>query len=185
MKDELIQYKDLLVDIKTRVRQGQIRASFSANSEMLATYWDIGKIIHERQQSEGWGKSVIPRLANDLKNELSDIKGFSERNIRSMVAFYSEYTFIPSIWQLPVAKLKKPSNQIVQPAVAQLKTLVNDYENLFLISWTHHIILIQKIKNMTTRYWYMQQIINNGLNRDSLEELNEMLNYKSNKEQNQ
>ena len=56
MTQEIIMYKDLLVNIKTRVRQGQLRASSSANAEMLATYWDIGKIIHELQQTEGWRK---------------------------------------------------------------------------------------------------------------------------------
>jgi hypothetical protein len=30
---------------------------------MLAPYWNIGKMIHEPQQEEGWGKGVIPRLA--------------------------------------------------------------------------------------------------------------------------
>ncbi len=37
---------------------------------MLAAYWDTGKMIYLRQQMEGWGAGVIPRLANDLKNEL-------------------------------------------------------------------------------------------------------------------
>ena len=30
---------------------------------MLATYWDIGKMIHERQKLEGWGKGVIPEYS--------------------------------------------------------------------------------------------------------------------------
>lgn len=47
-------------------------------------------MIHERQQQEGWGKGIIPRLAIDLKNELSDVKGFSERNILRMLTFYRE-----------------------------------------------------------------------------------------------
>ncbi len=67
MKGELILYKKLLDEIKTRIRQGQLWANLSANSEMLSTYWDIGRIIHHRQQEEGWGKGVIPRLAKDLK----------------------------------------------------------------------------------------------------------------------
>ena len=96
MKNELAYYSALLSDIKTRVRQGQLKANLSANSEMLATYWDIGKMIHERQQQEGWGKGVIPRLSIDLKNELPEEKGFSERNLRSMVRFYLEYV---TIWQ--------------------------------------------------------------------------------------
>lgn len=100
MKDEIILYQTLLSDIKTRVRQGQLRASISANTEMLAAYWDIGKMIHQRQQMEGWGAGVIPRLANDLKNELAGIKGFSARNIARMVTFYLEYeeiTFLPLV----------------------------------------------------------------------------------------
>ena len=87
MSGELILYNNLLVDIKTRVRQGQLKASMSANAEMLATYWDIGKMIYERQQLQGWGKGVIPRLAKDLKNELADVKVFSERNILRMLTF--------------------------------------------------------------------------------------------------
>ena len=78
-------------DIKGRVRQGQIRANISANAEMLATYWDVGKMIHQRQQIERWGAGVIPRLAKGLRNELSEVKGFSERNLDRMMSFYKEY----------------------------------------------------------------------------------------------
>ena len=46
--NELKLYSELLSDIKGRVRQGQIRANISANAEMLVTYWDVGKMIHQR-----------------------------------------------------------------------------------------------------------------------------------------
>ena len=78
--EELTFYRDLLGDIKTRVRQGQRRAALSANAEMIHMYWDIGRMIAARQEKEGWGAGVIPRLAVDLKNELPEQKGFSERN---------------------------------------------------------------------------------------------------------
>ncbi len=52
MSNELNIYSDLLVGIKNRVRQGQIKAYVAVNAELLATYWDIGKMIHERQQQE-------------------------------------------------------------------------------------------------------------------------------------
>lgn len=41
---------------------------------------------------EGWGKAVIPRLAKDIHNEMPEVKGFSERNIGRMVAFYRAYS---------------------------------------------------------------------------------------------
>lgn len=112
MIDDLSFYKILLSDIKNRIRQGQLKANLAANAELLATYWDIGKMIHERQQLEGWGKGVIPRLAIDLKNELAEERGFSERNISNMLAFYREYSD-PSILQLPVANLGELNSKTI------------------------------------------------------------------------
>lgn len=180
MDNEMHQYTLLLTDIKQRIRQGQLRANLSANMEMLATYWDIGRMIHERQQQEGWGKGVIPRLARDLKNELTDMKGFSERNIGNMLVFFREYPELAvlqhiiakseeqAILQLPVAKSK---HDIKQPPVSQLQYVENKRELLFITSWAHHIILIQKVKDPAIRYWYMQQSINNGWSRDALAEI--------------
>ena len=119
MKSNLKIYSDLLNEIKIRVKQGQLRANLSANTEMLAAYWDIGRIIQQRQAFEGWGKGVIPRLADDLKNEFSEMKGFSERNLKYMVQFYNEYAKI-SIGQPVVAQIPNTNKSIVQLAVAQL-----------------------------------------------------------------
>ncbi len=80
-------YQELLKDVKGRIRQGQLKAAMSVNAEMLMLYWDIGQMIDKRQGVEGWGSGVIPRLAKDIKNELVDIKGFSERNLKRMLAF--------------------------------------------------------------------------------------------------
>ncbi len=38
-------YGSLLNDIKTRIRQAQTKAIFAANAEMIAMYWDIGRMI--------------------------------------------------------------------------------------------------------------------------------------------
>jgi len=79
----------------------------SVNREMLALYWDIGKLIEKRQEIEGWGSGVIPRLSRDLRNELPEIKGFSERNLKRMIRFYREYpSLIPSVPQ-PVALMEE------------------------------------------------------------------------------
>ena len=123
MRNELTNYKDLLGGIKARVRQGQTKVFQTANAEMLATYWDFGKMIHKRQQQEGWGKGVIPRLAVDLKNELSDAKGFSERNILRMLTFYKEYQSL-TIGQRSVAQLEKEDNLISPKALAKLQTIL-------------------------------------------------------------
>ncbi len=96
MKDELAtglpqDYAVLFSDIKHRVRHAQTRAMLAVNAELIRLYWEIGALINNRQKKEGWGAGVISRLARDLHNELPEEKGFSERNIKRMLAFYREY----------------------------------------------------------------------------------------------
>ena len=103
MKNEVKHYADLLNTIKARIRQAQIKASLSANAEMILMYWDIGWMIHERQQEKGWGAGIIPRLAKDIRDDMPEVKGFSERNIGYMIRFAREYESLP-ILQQAVAK---------------------------------------------------------------------------------
>ncbi|MGE0820822.1 MAG: DUF1016 N-terminal domain-containing protein [Candidatus Binatia bacterium] len=124
MSNKLVFYKELLGEIKNRTRQAQIKAALSVNAEMIEMYWNIGRISHKRQQQEGWGTKVIPRLARDIHNELPEVKGFSERNIGYRIRFAREYDD-SVILQQPVAKLPMPTNktqkheQIRVPAVVR------------------------------------------------------------------
>jgi len=59
-------YGALLVDIKNRIRTAQLKASLSVNRELIQLYWDIGHLIVERQRVQGWGRSVVERLASDI-----------------------------------------------------------------------------------------------------------------------
>ncbi|RZB33619.1 MAG: hypothetical protein SRB2_03730 [Desulfobacteraceae bacterium Eth-SRB2] len=97
-------YKDLLSEIKSRVRKAQNRLATVANTELLALYWDIGGLLVDRQKMEGWGAGVLRRLATDLKCELSDQQGYSERNLKLMTQFYREYPGLFAIGQQAVAR---------------------------------------------------------------------------------
>jgi predicted nuclease of restriction endonuclease-like (RecB) superfamily len=172
MNKEFRHYASLLEEIKDRIRQSQTRAAFSANAEMIAMYWDIGRMIRQRQKEKGWGAGVIPRLAVDLKNELPEVKGFSERNIGYMIRFAREYGTRP-ILQQPVAKLLNtgaPMEKVPQPE-AQLPEK-DDFPNLqrlvAQIPWGHNILLMEKVKDLPARHWYMQQTIEQGWSRDAL-----------------
>ena len=172
MNKEFRHYSSLLEEIKDRIRQSQTRAAFSANAEMIGMYWDIGRMIQQRQTEKGWGAGVIPRLAADLKNELPGVKGFSERNIGYMIRFAREYGIRP-ILQQPVAKLLPPgtSTEKVPQPEAQLPEK-NDFQNLqrlvAKIPWGHNILLMEKVKDLPARLWYMQQTLENGWSRNVL-----------------
>lgn len=164
----------LLADVKARIQSAQTRAVLAVNAELVRLYWDIGRIIDQRQRLEGWGSAVIPRLAAELKNELPDLKGFSERNIDLMIQFYREYPGPATISQPPVAKLPATSvsaqpaaqtslRRISQPSVAQLPD-----GTFWAVPWAHHVILIQKVKDRSARCWYMEQTLTNGWSRNIL-----------------
>lgn len=163
-------YAELLGDIKARIRQAQVRATLSANAEMILMYWDIGRMIVERQQHEGWGAGVLKRLALDLRSELSEVKGFSERNLKRMTQFYREYPHLPVIGPRAVAQLESETtiSENRPPAVAQINHPVSVERLVPRISWAHNMLLIQTVKDMQTRLWYMQQIIAQGWSRDVL-----------------
>ncbi|MBB6502045.1 YhcG family protein [Pedobacter cryoconitis] len=151
-------YQSLLIEIKVRIRSAQIRAALSANAEMIMLYWDIGKLIHEQQIEQGWGATVTSRLANDIKNELPEVKGFSERNLKFMVQFYKGYDFDDVIGKQAVSQLQENTDK--EPDFR--KQLVSQ------IPWGHNILLMQKIREKNIRLWYAEQTIVNGWSRDIL-----------------
>ena len=73
MSSALDGYPALLRDIKARIQGAQTRAVLAANRELLLLYWDVGRLISVRQDQQGWGASVIPRLARDLASELPGV----------------------------------------------------------------------------------------------------------------
>jgi predicted nuclease of restriction endonuclease-like (RecB) superfamily len=182
---ELSQYHDLLTEIKGRVRHAQHRAVLSANAEMTRMYWDIGRMISKRQKLEGWGAAVIPRLAVDLKNDLPEQKGFSERNLGYMVRFSREYGEPPILQQAaanshnPILEhtlqgVADPANEsseaILQPDAANLPLprSAGTVDSLLAIPWFHNVVLMQKVKDLPTRFWYARQTLEQGWSRETL-----------------
>ena len=159
---DLSDYSGLLAEIKTRIQTAQTRAVLAVNAELIRLYWQVGQLLDARQQSEGWGAGVIPRLALDIRNELPEQKGFSERNLKLMVQFFHTYprlfADLPVIGQPPVAQLNSDVStptETRQPAFAQLP-------------WAHHVLLMQSVKDEATRHWYAQQALANGWSRNVL-----------------
>ena len=129
-------YLEALEDIKARVRAARIRASLSVNRELIILYWEIGHLILQRQQTEGWGTKVIDRLSVDLNREFPDQKGFSARNLKYMRKFAECY----------------PEKEIVQQPAAQ-------------IPWFHNCAILDKVQDAVQREWYTRATIEYGWSR--------------------
>ena len=59
-------YAKTLGEIKQRIQQERLRVVMAANAAMVLLYWDIGRMILDRQEREGWGAKVVDRLSTDL-----------------------------------------------------------------------------------------------------------------------
>jgi len=167
------EFAALLADIKGRIQSAQTRAMLAVNAELVLLYWDIGRIISERQKRAGWGAAVVPRLALELKNELPEIKGFSERNIDRMIAFHRAYPAPADFSPPPVAKYGQPEK--TPPGVAKLPALTVPHtlarlpdSLLWCVPWAHHVVLMEKVKDQSARRWYMEQTLANGWSRNIL-----------------
>lgn len=158
------QYARLLGEIKQCIRHAQARAWMAVNAQMIRLYWRIGQMIDSRQQQEGYGAGVIPRLARDLHNELPEEKGFSERNIKRMLAFYRLY---------PQAALDA---ELVPQPVAQVAAATGGSGDvplvpafpaalLLAVPWGHHAVLMEKTKDAAARQWYMRAAVEHGWSR--------------------
>ena len=120
-------YPELLQGIKDRVRSAQYDALKAVNKELIALYWDIGRMIVERQKGDTWGKAVVERLAADLQDEFPGMQGFSAQNLWYMRQFYSEYS-----------------------CKANLQPLVGE------ISWSKNLIRMARCKDDLQREFYIR-----------------------------
>ena len=65
--ESLFEYQNFFVEVKNRIRSAQYDALRAVNKELVTLYWDLGKMISEKQKAQGWGKSVVENLAIDLQ----------------------------------------------------------------------------------------------------------------------
>ncbi|MHB8875388.1 MAG: DUF1016 N-terminal domain-containing protein [Myxococcaceae bacterium] len=126
-------YVDTLGELKRRIGQERLRVVLAANSAMVLLYWDVGRIILDRQERAGWGAKVVDRLAADLREAFPNMKGLSPRNLKYMRAFAAAW----------------PDAEIVQRVVAQLP-------------WRQNIALLERLADPRARLWYAEQTARHG-----------------------
>jgi hypothetical protein len=115
--ENMTDYKDFIYLIKSKIQSAQIKAHIQVNETMLRLYWDIARMIVEKQKLSSWGDKIIENMSKDLKEEFPNLQGFSKRNIELMRQWYLFWSREESIAQQLVSQIK---NEKSQQAVAQL-----------------------------------------------------------------
>lgn len=90
---DLAYTNSMMNEIRELLKTARQRVAMQVNTELLSTYWNIGRIIveHEQQSKDRaeYGKQLLKELSKALTNEFG--KGFSVSNIQFMRRFYQTY----------------------------------------------------------------------------------------------
>lgn len=138
----LPEYKQWLLDLKRKIRSTQIKASLAVNATLIKFYWELGKMIDEKQTA--WGSKFIEQLSNDLKAEFPLMEGLSFTNLKYCRRFYQFYGV--SISQQLVDQLSGLEQKVIIDMVTR-------------VPWGHNILIFTKSEKSNVQPWLSAQAI--------------------------
>lgn len=166
-------YAAIVKEISANIRRSRYVAAQCVNRELLLLYYSTGGILSKRVKTADWGEHVLDTISSGVQNTFPGIRGFSTRNLKNMRRFFEVYSGF-SFGKLSTGQIEdtligqSATAQLPQPALGQSTTALIDsklssqLENVFLqISFTHHILLLQKCPELEQRIFYMQQSVHN------------------------
>lgn len=135
---------ELFDAIKAIISQSRLKVFRAANSALLESYWQIGKLIVEDEQQgklrATYGKETLKKLSNQLTFEFG--KGFDERNLNNMRSFYSAFP----IWYALRTEL----------------------------SWTHYRLLSRLDSDEKRKFYMQESITSNWNSRELQRQINSL-----------
>lgn len=132
-------YNEILLQAVAEIRTARTLIAKQVNSTTNSVYWNLGKLLFEKQLEEGYGSGVVKQLSIDLKNEFPNM-GLSPRNLWDMKRFYERY----------------------HQADAKLRRCVA------VLPWRHNTLLLNKVTSLNAVEFYANEVIAKGWSRDLL-----------------
>lgn len=144
-------------EIVTLIQRSRNAAQRMVNVEMINLYWQVGEYIHRKISTAAWGDGAVKELADFIGRNHPELKGFSSRGLYKMKLFYETYP-IEIIEDVNSQLIDNQMNIISPSPTAKFKNIRNTL--LTKVSWTHHVLLLEKMRNMEERVFYMRLCIN-------------------------
>jgi predicted nuclease of restriction endonuclease-like (RecB) superfamily len=113
------------------IRERRLRVARLVNRELIDLYWEIGKHLDGRIDSDGWGKGTIRQLADLLLSQETGLRGFSASNLWRMRQFYQTW----------------------RDAQQEIATLLRE------LPWSGHVDLLGRCATDTEREFYLRHAI--------------------------
>lgn len=127
-------------EVVALIQSSRQRAFEAVNTALLDLYWQVGAYISRKLESAAWGEGVVEQLADYIRRQHSDLKGFTRPNLFRMRQFYETYRI----------------DEKVSPLVRQLP-------------WTHNLLILSRCKLPEEREFYLKLALRERWSKRELE----------------
>jgi predicted nuclease of restriction endonuclease-like (RecB) superfamily len=138
-KSTIAQQQDFSAVLR-QIQESRQKVFAHINTALIDLYWQIGKTISHKVQTEAWGKGVVSELARYIAQNDPEVKGFSDKNLWRMKQFYETYQ----------------TNETLMPLVRELP-------------WTHNMIIFSRCKTTEEREYYLKLATSERLTKRELD----------------
>ena len=152
-----LQNKILFQQVVELLQNARHQVLRTVNSTMVCTYFEIGRMIVEEEQSgkdrAEYGKQILKGLSDELKKEFG--KGFSTDNLENMRKFYLAYSISESLTRIlqitnsPSLMTNSESVKLEEIQTTKTQSLIS----FFKLTWTHYVFLM-RIEDEKERRFY-------------------------------
>lgn len=120
-------------EIAALIESARREAGRAVNVHLIDLYWNIGQLISQRIERDGWGKGTVEELARHLARTQPGSRGFSPQNLWRMRQFFEAYR-----------------------AELDLSTLVRE------LPWSANLHILSGAKSAGARDFYLRTAIGKG-----------------------
>lgn len=179
------QYDKAAEIIKTAILQSQYEASKDINRIQLGLYFGIGKFLSEKTRNAKWGTNALQFISDKLKSDLPGLRGFSTTNLKKMRTFYDNWKSIDynsSVVTDEISPVTTGEIEDVQKVGDMIIRLENNaikiddigsfpIEDFFKIPFSHHMLVVEKVKEIEARYYYINRTAEEHLSVEQLKKI--------------
>ena len=179
------QYDKAAEIIKTAILQSQYEASKNINRIQLGLYFGIGKFLSEKTRNAKWGTNALQTISDKLQSDLPGLRGFSVTNLKNMRTFYDN-------WKSMDYKSSVATDEISPVTTGEINDVEEEggviigrennairiddiasfpIEDFFKIPFSHHMLVIEKVKGIEARYYYIHRTAEEHLSVERLKKI--------------
>ena len=175
--------------IKTAILQGQYEASKDVNRVQLTLYYAVGRFLSHNTRKGVWGTRALEAISERLRKELPGLRGFAVSSLKNMRLFFEEWRMFDANSPIIIGELLHDDNQVNTNSpitIDELNHIASDdtidihhtlqvpmagdfpIEDFFRVPFTHHIRIIEGVKDLHSRYYYIRRTAEEHLSTEKL-----------------